>query len=252
MIILTSCLDLYDKDENGNRIAHHFGNENGILSLLKNNIKKYDNFLFVASVEDDSIATDLYAGVTFESFESTLPFKRYKVLDGRTMHDAKKLVEEADFIFLCGGHLPTQNKFFNHINLRELMQNTNALILGGSAGSMNCADIVYCPPEVEGESLDPNFNRYLKGLGLTNINILPHYDKFNGHVLDGKDYMKDIIYPDSYKKDILLINDGSYIVCDNGEETIYGEAYLLKNGEIIQVCENDKSVELLKDNTLLP
>ena len=36
-----------------------------------------------------------------ESFKITLPFKEYKVLDGRTMNDAKKLIEEADFIFLC-------------------------------------------------------------------------------------------------------------------------------------------------------
>ena len=87
-------LDLYDKDENGNRIPHHFGNENGILDLLKINIKKYDNFLFVASVEDNPEATDMYAGVTIESFKITLPFKEYKVLDGRTMNDAKKLIEE--------------------------------------------------------------------------------------------------------------------------------------------------------------
>jgi dipeptidase E len=173
------------------------------------------------------------------------------VLDGRTMHNAKNLVEEADFIFLCGGHLPTQNKFFNHINLRELIKNTNALILGGSAGSMNCADIVYCPPELEGESLDPTFNRYLKGLGLTNINILPHYNKWGGYVLDGKDYMKDIIYPDSYKKEIVLINDGTYIVCEDGNETIYGESYLLKNGEIKQICENGQNLKFIEDRSLI-
>ena len=39
--------------------------------------------------------------------------------------------------------------------------NLVTLIVGGSAESMNCAEIVYCPPEVEGESEDPNFNRYL-------------------------------------------------------------------------------------------
>ena len=111
---------------------------------------------------------------------------------------------------------------------------------------MNCADIVYCPPELDGESLDPNFNRYLKGLGFTNINILPHYNKWNGHILDGKDYMKDIVYPDSYKKEIVLINDGTYIVCENGNETIYGEAYLLKDGKITQVCETEKKVEYVE------
>ena len=246
MIILTSCIDLYSKDENGVRIAHHFGNQNGILDMFKNNIKKCDNFLFVASVEDNPEATDMYANVTFESFKITLPFAEYKVLDGRTAHDASKLVNEADFIFLCGGHLPTQNAFFNKIHLKELLANAGALIVGGSAGSMNCATTVYCPPELEGESLDNNFNRYLKGLGYTDINILPHYNDFKYFELDGKDYMRDIITPDSYTTEIILINDGTYIVCDGNAETIYGEAYLLKNGIITPICDNDKSLDITK------
>ena len=109
---------------------------------------------------------------------------------------------------------------------------------------MNCADIVYCPPEIEGESIDPHFNRYLKGLCLTNINILPHYNDFKGFILDNKVYMKDIIYPDSYKIDILVIVDGTYIVCDNNNTTLYGEAYLLKNGVLTKICDDDNSVDL--------
>ena len=49
--ILTSYLDLCDKDENGNRIAKNFGNKNNILDNIKKYVKKYDNFLFVASNE---------------------------------------------------------------------------------------------------------------------------------------------------------------------------------------------------------
>ena len=42
--ILTSYLDLCDKDENGNRIAKNFGNKNNILDNIKKYVKKYDNF----------------------------------------------------------------------------------------------------------------------------------------------------------------------------------------------------------------
>ena len=231
-VILTSSLNLYDKDECGNRIAHAFPNENGILDLLKKEIKKYDNFLFVASDQFNTLATDMYAKVTIESFMLTLPFKNYNILDCRTENRAKELVENADFIFLCGGHLPTQNKFFNNINLRELIKNTNALIVGGSAGSMNCASKVYCPPELDGESLDPNFNRYLKGLNLTNINILPHYSDFSEFILDGKNYIKDIIIPDSFKTKILAISDGSYVLIKDGKSTLRGDGYFIENGKI--------------------
>ena len=85
-----------------------------------------------------------------------MPFKNYRVLGFRTVEKIDDLIENADFIFLCGGHLPTQNKFFN---LREKIKNTEALIVGASAGAMNMADVVYSIPELEQESNDPNFKR---------------------------------------------------------------------------------------------
>ena len=241
-IFLTSCLDTYDKDINGNRIAKHFGNKNNILDNLKKYIKKFDNFLFVASDEYNTEYTDLYANAIFESFDMTLPFKKYEILDIRTEDKIDDLINKADFIFLCGGHLPTQNKFFNKINLKEKLYNTNAIICGGSAGSMNCAIDVYCPPEIEGESLDESFNRYLSGLGITNINILPHFSEFRNYILDGKKYIEEIIIPDSFKNKIYAINDGTYFIIDNGITTLYGEAYIIEDGKIIKINEDSKRI----------
>ncbi len=249
-VILTSCLDLYYKDEQKNRIPHHFGDKNGILTLLKNSIKKYDNFLFVASVQDNAEMTDMYANVTFESFDITLPFKNYQVLDGRTKDQAAQLISQADFIFLCGGHVPTQNKFFANINLTQLIQNTDAVICGASAGSMNCATTVYCPPELDGEALDPNFEEYFAGLGLTDINILPHFDTYDDLMLDGKRYIEDIILPDSYRTDILAINDGAYVVVKDGVSTAFGETYTIKNGITTQICKDEQSLVLQDKNAV--
>lgn len=108
--ILCSRLDLYDKDDLENKTPKNFGNKNRILDNIKNT-QKYDNFLFVTNNEFDSDSTDIYANGTFESFEITLPFKNYRVLGFRTVEKIDDLIENADFIFLCGGHLPTQNKF---------------------------------------------------------------------------------------------------------------------------------------------
>ncbi len=243
-LILTSCLDLYHRDENRNRIPHSITNDNGIVDILKSKIKKFDNFLFVASVENNPQATDIYAKVTFESFSMTIPFKNYNVLDIRTEDNAKELIKNADFIFLCGGHVPTQNQFFKNIKLKDLIKETNAVVCGGSAGSMNCANVVYCPPELEGESLDKNFKRYFSGLNLTNLNIMPHYDTRFYEVLDGKQYWNEIVLPDSYKTKMLVLNDGSFVVEENKIQTLYGEAYIFEKGKIIKICEDNKKINL--------
>ena len=237
--ILTSYLDLCDKDENGNRIAKNFGNKNNILDNIKKYVKKYDNFLFVASNEFNNEATDVYANVTFESFDLTLPFNNYKILDSRTEEIADELIKEADLILLCGGHVPTQNNFFNNIDLKNKIKNTEALIIGGSAGAINMAESVYCIPELEGESTDPNFSRNLIGLGLTNINILPHYDIFKEFILDNKKFIDEIILPDTYERTIYALNNGSYILVDD-KNYLYGEAYLLKDGSIMKINNNDE------------
>ena len=236
--ILTSYIDLYDKDEAGNRIAKNFGNDNKILDNIKKYVNKYDNFLFVASNEFNNEATDVYANVTFESFNMTLPFENYYILDSRTEDIADELIQKADLIFLCGGHVPTQNKFFNNINLKEKIKSTNALIIGGSAGAMNMADTVYCPPELEGEAIDPKFNKVYKGLGLTNINVFPHYNELKDYLVDGIHVINEIVIPDSFKYDIYAINNGSYILIDD-KNYLYGEAYLIKDGKIEKINEND-------------
>ncbi len=244
ILFLTSALDTRYKDENGVRHAQKFGNYNNVIDNLKKYIKKYDNFLFVASDEYNHELTDMYFNITKQSFEMTLPFKNYRLLDGRTKDNAKDLVEEADFIFLCGGHVPTQNQFFQNINLRELIKNTNAVVLGGSAGSMNCADIVYCPPELQGEGADPNFKRFFKGLGLTKISIFPHYEDIRHETIDGLENEKDILIPDSHKSPIVAFSDGAYILQINGKAKMYGEAYLFKNGKKTRICEDQQTLEL--------
>jgi dipeptidase E len=242
-IILTSYLDFYEKDEQGNKVAHNFGNDNGLLDCLKANTNKFENFLFVGNGMEGA-KSEQYFKIACESFAITMPFKNYNVLNNSTKDKSKELIEKADFIFLCGGHLPTQNAFFNEIGLKELLKNTNALIVGGSAGSMNCADVVYCPPELEEEVDDTNFNRYLKGLGLTDINIMPHFEEYQQMVICGKRYIDDIVVPDSYTTDIVALNNGSFIVIKDNESTVYGESYLVRKGKITQINENNNIVNL--------
>jgi dipeptidase E len=236
-VFLTSRLDIYFKDNQGNKTPKHFGNENKILDNFKKYIKKYDNFLFVASSENSPEITKIYSDIFFQSFRITLPFKNYLVLDGSTKDIAKELVEKADFILLCGGHVPSQNEFFNKINLKYLIKNTSAVICGASAGSMNCAKVVYSPPELEGEALNKNYLRYLNGLGLTDISIFPHWDEevMKYETLDGLSLKNDIALVDSKVRPFIAIEDGAYILQVNKTPVLFGNAYKFENGTYYKI-----------------
>ena len=191
--------------------------------------------------------------ITREYFAlSDLAFDEYIYVNDENKEHIEEYIQKADCINLFGGHLPTGNAFINELNLRELIKDYNGVLIGGSGGAMNMADVVYCKPEAEGEYTNKNFNRYLKGLGLTNINIIPHYYLIKDRTLDGGRIIEDIIAPDTYQTSLIVLPDGSYIVQVDDCATIFGEAYLFQNGVLTQICENNKSVGLLKDNTFIP
>ena len=136
------------------------------------------------------------------------------------------------FIILGGGHVPTQNAFFKHIKLKEKLKSFSGIVMGISAGSMNCADIVYAQPEEEGESTDPGYERFISGLGLTDLQVIPHYNVTKDFMLDGKRVFEDITYPDSMGRKFYILTDGSYIRCTEKENEFCGEIYVLSDGKM--------------------
>ncbi len=208
---------------------------NGFLELLLAAAGGRDlRGLFVASSPEDAERTAFYADLTRREFEEAgLRFAAFHVLDGQTAAEAPALVAEADFIVLAGGHVPTQNAFLRQCGLKDALQAFDGVVIGISAGSMNCAETVYAQPEEEGEAVDPGYRRFLPGLGLTKTMLLPHYNAIKDDVLDGLRVMEDIAYPDSRGRAFCLLNDGSYLFIGGGKETVCGEAYLLADGVLI-------------------
>lgn len=109
---------------------------------------------------------------------------------------------------------------------------------------MNCADTVYAGPELDGEAVDPQYERWISGLGLTNTNIFPHFQNLRDEWLDGMRLLEDITFADSFKHEIIAMNDGTYIVIEDGRTMLFGEAYSIKDGIMSQICENGMSIEL--------
>jgi len=109
---------------------------------------------------------------------------------------------------------------------------------------MNCMDTVYAQPEWPGESLDPNFRRFIPGLGLSRIQILPHYQMVKDNILDGKRLIEDITFSDSFGRSFYALVDGSYVMKKDGTYTLWGEGYQIQDGHMTRVCSTGEHIQL--------
>lgn len=175
-------------------------------------------------------------------FKEHFSMQCFHLIDRRYTELLNEL-QQYDVILLGGGHVPTQNHFFQDIALREKIEGFQGIIIGISAGSMNSADVVYCQPEEEGEAIDPHFQRWIKGLNLTKTNIIPHYQMVKDRYLDGMRLYEDITYDDSQGHEFLVLVDGSYVLIDD-KEYVYGESYVMSDGHIRLLCQENERKEL--------
>lgn len=208
---------------------------NGMIERLRAAVKANCGMLFVASDPAAPDKTDRFGRDMYEAFACAgFSFSSFQVLDDRTADRAADLIAGAGLIVLAGGHVPTQNAFFQRIGLKGLLSGFSGVVLGISAGSMNSAETVYAQPEEEGEAISPAYRRFLPGLGLTMVMLLPHYQMVKDDVVDGFRVFEDVACPDSMGRKFYAIPDGSYLWSDNGQEELLGEAYRIQDGVLRQ------------------
>lgn len=241
--ILTSSLGGQVKID-GKRLPAKLPETNGLLKCIKDVWKKDSKVMIISGSpkyfdKNDSVLFCLKGAFSL----SELGTSEVLMCDERNKEIIERL-PEIDVLILAGGHVPTQNSFMKTIGLKERLQSWDGLLIAWSAGSMNCAEMVYAGPELPGEAIDPNYQRWVSGLGITKTNIFPHFEALKDEMLDGMRLIEDITYSDSMGHEIIALNNGSFIVVDNGTEVLYGEAYSIKNGEQRQICTDDKLIQL--------
>lgn len=218
--------------------------ENSFVDNLFSCLPKHPRCLFICSAPDDPGFTDRVSGEMAAAFEEAgMTFSTLAKLDRRNQEAAQMLIWQSDFIILSGGHVPTQNAFFQEIDLKKLLKNYQGVVLGISAGTMNAAERVYVQPEEQGESV-PEFVRFLPGLGITKINVLPHYQQVKDYILDGKRLFEDITFADSFGENFFVFVDGTYLLIEDGCTTLHGEALLLRDGHMTQISKSGDIVIL--------
>ena len=242
-LILTGSPTRYGEDR--------FTEDNGFLATVKAELaaavsrrhpsSAHAMTLLVSAAPDDEKFTDsVMEGMSRCIRNSGIRLSGITMLDRRNSSQVQALVQQADWIILCGGHVPTQNKFINDIGLKDLLKGFDGLAMGCSAGSMNCADVVYSHPEMPGEAADPSYRRWLRGLGLTQIQIIPHYYQVRGMKLDGRRLFEDVLFLDSWRHTFYTFPDGGYILCKDGRQTLHGTAWVISNGAMRQISSENK------------
>ena len=218
---------------------------NGFVERLRSFWKPESRNLMITAFPDNIEASEQMTGFFRYAVEKAgLRVSAFDLLDDRWQNFTREDLLSYDVVWLGGGHVPTQNAFFKRLSLREKIKDFDGIVIGISAGTMNSADLVYSEPEEDGEAIDPNYNRWLRGLDLTKTMILPHYQMVRGKWIDGTRLYEDQVFPDSMGHSIINLPDGSYLLSEGGKETIYGEAWLIRDGVERKICEQGESLEL--------
>ena len=218
---------------------------NGFVERLAGCFKPDSRMVIIAADPHNHPLNDEMRDTSHNAFNyHHLTLRDTTLVDSRNERDAARLIALSDVVMLAGGHVPTEMAFFNQLGLKKLLREYTGIVMGISAGTMNCADTVYVQPEEPGESFDPGFVRFAPGLALTPFMLLPHYQKARYNILDGKRLYEDITYADSMSHTFIAMVDGTYIYQHAGKAVLCGEAYEIRDGQIRQICSKGQTLAL--------
>lgn len=208
---------------------------NGFVEKIRSVWPDHARVLMISAFPQDYAAGDQMRAFFADACRGKgLFFDTFDLWDGRT-EDSYQL-DRYDVVWLGGGHVPTENSYFRQIHLKEKLRHFDGIVIGISAGTMNCAESVYALPELAGEGADPMYQRFLPGLGLTRLNVIPHFQMLRDFMLDHLRVVDDIACNDSRGQAFLALCDGSYVLAAEGTETVYGKAYRIRDGRIELFC----------------
>lgn len=200
--------------------THHFTEP--IAAVLKEELSVRDSLVFISCYPDHYEQNDDDSHGMHAMFaERDMAFKSHCVIDARTTaEDALNLVREASCIFLMGGNATLQFQLLQDKGLLDEIRQSNAVILGVSAGGMNMGN-----PTVDiYETTTP-----YEGLGFANITIKAHYPLEDGTMQSLKQVSMEL--------PVCLMTDESAIFVKEESITQIGQIYRMDKGEIMPLAQ---------------
>lgn len=182
---------------------------------LSKDLRNCNNILFVPGDYDNEKYT-IYKDKIISWFDNIgISFKENHLV---SLDDE---LNDYDVIFLMGGNPIKQIEIINKINLKNLI-NKAKVVIGVSAGAINLSNeaIYYNDYSEKIEIYD--------GIGLTDINVYPHFD------INNKEFLEEVKMVSKIKALIALPNE-SFIKLDDEQIEFCGDCYKVTNDNIIKI-----------------
>ncbi len=223
--------NITENNWNGNdTITDRYGFASELRSCWKNGAK----CLYICSEPADHSGNDATLIYYREAFRNSgFDFACFDLADDRYANDfTQEKLASYNVIILGSGRVPTQHYFFEELKLREALHSDafDGVVIGISAGALNCAKETYNWPEEPGDTVSPANPRFYEGLGLVNAQVLPHFQARYDMYVDGRHLYSDITVRDSIDRKFLAIPDYSYVIAKDGAENVRGPWGYYQNG----------------------
>ncbi|WP_145321704.1 Type 1 glutamine amidotransferase-like domain-containing protein [Paenibacillus xylanexedens] len=161
--------------------------------------------------------------------QANIVFDEYHFIDYRMQkEDAQRFIQNASVIFLCGGYPVLQKDFLMDYELSDVIKNSNAVILGASAGSLNMA--------AQWLSLNDTGNE----VETTTIYDGIGFDQFAYESHSQRDYatfVQGYLFLLSEEIDVYAAEQESAIRVKDGKIEILGPVYLISHSKIQKLVE---------------
>ncbi|MEC0109958.1 Type 1 glutamine amidotransferase-like domain-containing protein [Paenibacillus taichungensis] len=160
--------------------------------------------------------------------QANIIFDEYHFIDYRMQkEDARRFIQNASVIFLCGGYPVLQNDFLTEYELSDVIKNSNAVIMGASAGALNMAAkwlSLNNTDEVETSAI-------YDGIGFDQFAYESHSQR------DYATFVQGYMFPLSEEIDVYAAEQESAVRVKDGKIEIMGPVYLISQSKIQKLVE---------------
>ncbi|WP_440962069.1 cyanophycinase [Paenibacillus nitricinens] len=160
--------------------------------------------------------------------QANIIFEEYHFIDYRMQkEDARRLIQNASVIFLCGGYPVLQNDFLADYELSDVIKNSNAVIMGASAGALNMAAKWLSLNNTD----EAQTSTIYDGIGFDYFAYESHSQR------DYATFVQGYLFPLSEEIDVYAAEQESAIRVKDGKIEIMGPLYLISRSKIQKLVE---------------